>query len=123
MENFEPDAREAAIGRRDFIKLGAGAGVMMALDSRGAAAQGARAEPVSIDLHTHWVPEAYDKALAQLKRPTPASNNPLEFDLDKRRKWMDEHGVQMHVLTLAVGAAGRGRAPRANHQRRCRGSA
>src|SRR5438309_1063500 len=103
MENFEPDAREAAIGRRDFIKLGAGAGVMMALDSRGAAAQGARAEPVSIDLHTHWVPEAYDKALAQLKRPTPASNNPLEFDLDKRRKWMDEHGVQMHVLTLSGG--------------------
>ena len=103
MNYFEVDAQTAAIRRRDFIKLGAGASVMMALDPLGASAQSTASRPISIDLHTHWVPEAYDKALAQLKRPTPASTNPLDFDLDKRRKWMDEHGVQMHVLTLSGG--------------------
>lgn len=103
MEDFERDEREGAIGRRDFVKLGAGAGAMMALDSNSLSAQGGTGRPVSIDVHTHWVPEAYDKALAQLKRPAPSSTNPLDFDLDKRRKWMDEHGVQMHVLTLSGG--------------------
>jgi aminocarboxymuconate-semialdehyde decarboxylase len=103
MKTFELDAREAAIGRRDFVKLGAGAGVLMALDPQGASAQSGTGRPVSIDLHTHWVPEAYDKALAELRRPTPSSSNPLDFDLDKRRKWMDQHGVQMHVLTLSGG--------------------
>jgi aminocarboxymuconate-semialdehyde decarboxylase len=103
MENLELDAQETTMGRRDFIKLGAGAGMIMSLDSLGASAQSTAGGPVSIDLHTHWVPEAYDKALAKLKRPTPSSTNPLDFDLDKRRKWMDEHGVQMHVLTLSGG--------------------
>jgi len=53
MENFDRDAAEAAMARRDFIKLGTGAGVMMALDPRGASAQSAAGQPVSIDLHTH----------------------------------------------------------------------
>jgi len=103
MENLELNARESAIGRRDLIKLGAGVGVMVALDPHALAAQNATGGPVSIDVHTHWVPEAYDKALAQLKRPTLSSSNPLDFDLDKRRKWMDAHGVQTHVLTLSGG--------------------
>jgi aminocarboxymuconate-semialdehyde decarboxylase len=103
MNRSELDTQEAAIGRRDFIKLGAGAGALMALDPQESSTQNGVVRPVSIDLHTHWVPEAYDKALAELKRPTPASTNPLDFDLDKRRKWMDEHGVQMHVLTLSGG--------------------
>ena len=76
MENFEVEPPEAAIGRRDFIKLGAGAGALMALDINGASAQSKTGQPVSIDVHTHWVPEAYDKALAQLKRPAPSSTNP-----------------------------------------------
>src|SRR5260370_9576614 len=76
---------------------------MLALDPLGTLAQSATGRSGSIDLHTHWVPEAYNKALARLKRPTPASTNPLDFDLDKRRKWMDEHGVQMHALTLSGG--------------------
>jgi aminocarboxymuconate-semialdehyde decarboxylase len=103
MDNFEFNAQAATIPRRDFIKLGVGAGAMIALDPLGGSAQTAARQPVSIDLHTHWVPEAYEKALARLKRPTPASTNPLDFDLDKRRKWMDEHGVQMHLLTLSGG--------------------
>src|SRR5580693_3338216 len=101
MENLELEAREDGIARRDFMKLSTGAGVMMALDPLGISAESPTEQPVSIDLHTHWVPEAYDKALAQLKRPTPASTNPLDFDLDRRRKWMDQHGVQMHTLTLS----------------------
>jgi len=103
MENLELEARENGIARRDFIKLSAGAGVMMALDPLGISAASPAEQPVSIDLHTHWVPEAYDKALSQLKRPTTPSTNPLDFDLDKRRKWMDEHGVRLHVLTLSGG--------------------
>lgn len=103
MENLELEAREEGIARRDFIKLSAGAGALIALDPLGISAESPTEQPVSIDLHTHWVPEAYDKTLSQLKRPSAASTNPLDFDLDKRRKWMDAHGVQMHVLTLSGG--------------------
>ena len=45
MENFEVEPPEAAIGRRDFIKLGAGAGALMALDINGASARAKRANP------------------------------------------------------------------------------
>lgn len=103
MDEFESDTQAARIPRRDFIKLGVGASAMIALDPLRGSAQSVAGQPVSIDLHTHWVPEAYNKALARLKRPAPASTNPLDFDLDKRRRWMDEHGVQMHVLTLSGG--------------------
>jgi|SRR5690242_802857 aminocarboxymuconate-semialdehyde decarboxylase len=103
MQNSEPCEREAMIHRRDLLKLGAAAAAMMSLDAHRTSAQNAAGGPVSIDLHTHWIPEAYDKALAELKRPSPSSTNPLDFDLDRRRKWMDEHGVQMHVLTLSGG--------------------
>jgi len=103
MKNLELEAREDGIARRDFIKLSAGAGAMMALDPLGISVASPTEQPVSIDLHTHWVPEAYDRALSQLMRPTAPSTNPLDFDLDKRRKWMDEHGVRMHVLTLSGG--------------------
>jgi aminocarboxymuconate-semialdehyde decarboxylase len=103
MPTFECDAQGAPIPRREFIKLGVGAGAMTVLDLPRGPAQSPARQAVSIDLHTHWVPEAYDKALARLKRPAPAGTNPLDFDLDKRRKWMDQHGVQMHVLTLSGG--------------------
>lgn len=54
--------------------------------------------PVSIDVHSHWAPEAYLKAKAELGRPDYA--NPINYDMDRRRKWMDEHGVETLVLTL-----------------------
>src|SRR5215469_17501705 len=57
--------------------------------------------PISVDCHTHWAPEPYVKALAELGRPN--GGDPLNFDLDRRCKWMDEHGVQMLVLTLNGG--------------------
>src|SRR5262249_40074597 len=105
----QPSERRSRQGlkRRDFIKAGFCAGaVMNVLEAGDAAAQRQTrpaARPISIDLHTHWTPEAYLKAVAELGRPV-VNPNPLGFDLDMRRKWMDEHGVQIHVLTLSGGA-------------------
>ena len=101
------------IGRRDFVRLGMGTGVVAsAMGSGEVFGQGVPAwearpaniksvRPLSIDTHTHWFPEAFVKATVEMGRPAPANPYPLDFDLDKRRKWMDEHGVQMHVLTLS----------------------
>lgn len=63
-------------------------------------ANGKVGKPEAIDLHSHWSPEPYDKALAAIGQPL---NNPypLDYDLDKRRQWMDEHGDLMHCLTLS----------------------
>jgi aminocarboxymuconate-semialdehyde decarboxylase len=111
MRESDLPARQPTIGRRSFIKVGAGGGAMMTMLNAGAVSAQTAAwwdvrpsktglgRPVSIDVHTHWAPEAYIKALAGLGHPI-ANPNPLSFDLDKRRKWMDTHGVQMHVLTL-----------------------
>jgi aminocarboxymuconate-semialdehyde decarboxylase len=93
------------------MKVGAGAGAMMAVLNAVTSAQdqpwwetrppkAAGGRPVAIDVHAHWAPEAYTKVLAELGRPI-ANPYPLDFDLNKRRKWMDEHGVQMHALTLS----------------------
>ena len=100
------------LDRRGFIKLGAGVGAMAltALEAGEALAQGAAEKPRSIDLHTHWTPDAYVKAIAKLNMPAGAAvgggtgaPNPLTSDLEKRIAWMDAHGVQMHVLTLSGG--------------------
>jgi aminocarboxymuconate-semialdehyde decarboxylase len=96
----------AAVGRRDFLKLGAGAGAaaMTVLNASSALAQGGRDDQPgctdcrAIDLHAHWEPEPYIKAMAEYGRdirPDPRSDH-----LDQRLKWMDDHGVQIHVLTL-----------------------
>ena len=56
----------------------------------------------SIDAHAHWAPEGYVRLMAQLGHPAATGPlNPLMSDLEKRVKWMDERGVQMHVLTLS----------------------
>jgi aminocarboxymuconate-semialdehyde decarboxylase len=104
-KNF--DCGRQAIERRDFIKLGAGLGAMMLakMDASEASAQSAPAKPGSVDVHAHWVPDSYAKALIQFGRPTTSIHNPLELDsnLDQRIKWMDEQGVKMHLLTLDGG--------------------
>jgi len=95
------------MGRRDFLKFGAAAGAI-------ALAEGSPASPspqvqsprfVTIDAHSHWVPQAYADALAQLGHPTTSIHTPMELDvnLDDRLRWMDAHGIQMHVLTLDGG--------------------
>src|ERR1041385_1749117 len=106
------------IGRRDFVRLGMGTGVgASAMGSGEVFGQGVPAwearpaniksvRPLSIDTHTHWFPEAFVKATVEMGRPAPANPYPLDFDLQKRRKWMDEHGVQMPVLTLFAAMPG-----------------
>lgn len=107
--------------RRDFIKTGALATAAGLIDSKPAAAETTQSPagvnnyaskatpkawtlpqrkgpPVSIDVHTHWAPEPYLKAKAELGQPDFL--DPINYDLDRRRKWMDEHGVQTLVLTL-----------------------
>jgi len=122
--------RDSVIRRREFIKLGAGAagavtlgGAMTTLDagaaqtgspqaaSSGATPQGVpwwaarpangkAGQPEAIDMHSHWSPEPYNKALADLGQPV-GDVYALSSDLDQRRKWMDEHGDLMHCLTLS----------------------
>jgi hypothetical protein len=90
-----------AIDRRDFIKLGAGMGALTttAMNADAALAHGANGHVGSIDCHVHWTPEAYTKAIAQIKVPAGATAdderggpNPLSYDLEKRIAWMDERG-------------------------------
>src|SRR5260370_1415253 len=105
MKNLELGSRVSKVDRRDFLKLGAGGGAlaMTALSAPTAFAEADPSHSGSIDIHSHWVPESYAKAVAQLRPSTPPSTNPLEHDLEKRRQWMDQHGVQMVVLTLSGG--------------------
>jgi len=110
------------IGRRDFFKLGAGAATAVGmLNGVTASAQappssqpssqgipwwaarpgkGGPGKPAAIDMHSHWSPEPYNKVLAELNMPI-ANPFPLDYDLDKRRQWMDDHGDLMHCLTLS----------------------
>jgi predicted TIM-barrel fold metal-dependent hydrolase len=104
--------------RRELIKMGAlaatagilGSGKSAAQSLAGAksyAASGApqawaapqrKGPPIAIDVHAHWAPEGYLKAKADLGRPD--NQSPVNYDMDRRVKWMDEHGVQTQVLTL-----------------------
>jgi aminocarboxymuconate-semialdehyde decarboxylase len=121
MKNSETHNGKPGIGRRQFIKVGAATTAAIAATKAGAAplpspepaqrnelqpwwaARPASAKanrPVSIDMHTHWLPPAYTKALVEVGKPV-ANINPLEADLEQRRAWMNEHGVQMHLLALS----------------------
>ena len=53
------------VGRREFIKLGAGVGASMLGPVAGTSlfAQGAPGNTGSVDVHAHWVPQAYADAL------------------------------------------------------------
>jgi len=116
MSAADKSSRSFTVGRRGFMKAGAAVGAAAALQPASVATAQANLQPwwnarpssakanrpVAIDLHAHWVPPAYAKAMADLGRPL-ANTYPLELDIDQRRKWMDEHGVQMHVLTLNGG--------------------
>ena len=99
--------RRDPLDRRRFLKAGAGLGAT-AFTALGATESSAQARPPavgSVDAHAHWVPQAYADALARLGRPTTSIHIPMELDsgLEQRLRWMDEHGVKMHVLTLDGG--------------------
>ncbi len=100
MTKPEKSRHRSALGRRDFVKLAAGAGAMTTMLKVGTASAQVPAggRLGSIDVHAHWQPESYVKALEQIG--APIKPNPLNVDLDRRRKWMDDHGVQLHVLTI-----------------------
>jgi len=93
------------VDRRDFIWRSVGAAALTAFNAREVSAQTRAVATGSIDAHAHWVPQAYADALAALGRPTTSIHTPMELDrnLDQRIRWMDEHGVRMHVLTLDGG--------------------
>ncbi|HZP60226.1 MAG TPA: amidohydrolase family protein, partial [Opitutaceae bacterium] len=117
MKNSALPPRESIARRRDFIRNAAGAAAAISIlgglpaSAQAPAAQGipwwaARpgkggiGKPSAIDMHAHWSPEPYNKALAGFGQPL-ANPYPLDYDLDKRRQWMDEHGDLMHCLTLS----------------------
>jgi aminocarboxymuconate-semialdehyde decarboxylase len=54
--------------------------------------------PMTVDIHTHWAPEVYLKAKAELGRPDFL--NPINYDMDHRIQWMDELGIETIMLTL-----------------------
>jgi aminocarboxymuconate-semialdehyde decarboxylase len=118
MKDSELPIRGSMIGRRDFFKVGAGAAatigmldvVTMSAQDRPSSqgvpwwaarpGKGGVGKPAAIDMHAHWSPEPYNKVLADLNQPI-ANPYPLDYDLDKRRQWMDDHGDLMHCLTLS----------------------
>src|SRR5579871_6184720 len=107
--------RQSLLRRRDFLGLAGSAGAAIGLLSGSASAQtpsseglpwwaarpkGRVGQPEAIDMHAHWSPEPYTRALAELGQRI-ANPYPLDYDLDKRRQWMDDHGDLMHCLTLS----------------------
>ena len=84
--------------RRDFMKLGLGAvtalgaGAGSPADAQTAAAQGGAARVRSVDMHSHWSPEVYNKAFAaKTGKPPDEQNNALYWDRQKRTAWMDQN--------------------------------
>jgi aminocarboxymuconate-semialdehyde decarboxylase len=111
--------RTSGLGRRDFLKLGAAGAAVSALPAAKPAAADTKetkqkgvdwwdarpgkegvGKPLAIDCHSHWSPEPYNKALADIGHPIE-NNYPLNYEIEKRIQWMDEHGVLMHCLTLS----------------------
>jgi aminocarboxymuconate-semialdehyde decarboxylase len=128
MSDSEFPVRKSMFGRRQFFKTGACAAATIGMlnfvntPAQGQAlaqpqsqpaplgipwwaarpGKGGVGKPQAIDMHAHWSPEPYNKVLADLNMPI-ANPFPLDYDLDKRRQWMDDHGDLMHCLTLSGG--------------------
>ena len=58
-------------------------------------------QPVSVDVHTHWMPERCAKALEEIGRPVRSKPEPLMVELAKTLKKMDKCGVQALVLGVS----------------------
>jgi aminocarboxymuconate-semialdehyde decarboxylase len=109
MTEKEPSKHGSRIARRDLLKMGATGAFAGVLHASTTFAQGTQwwdarpskagvGKPVSIDCHAHWAPEAYIKAVTDYGHTVEV--HPYYSDLPARVKWMDERGVQMHVLSL-----------------------
>ena len=104
MKDAKEGSRIPTVGRREFLKIGTAAAALTALKTDGVLAQSRAGQPGSIDVHAHWAPQPYIKLVQDLGRYPRIPGKPLDpklFDLKQRIKWMDERGVQMHVLTLS----------------------
>jgi len=117
---------KSGIGRRDFVKLGAGAGAITMLSACAGTEKAAAPPPaaggsaaaqdaekviwetpqskrpnISVDVHAHWSPESYVQALRDVGRK--GSDEPIQAlieNLKTKIKFMDEKSVKMLVLTL-----------------------
>ena len=95
--------------RRDFIKVGLGAevtavsaGIGSAAVAQNRGAQAGASRVRSVDMHSHWSPEVYNKAFAaKTGKPPDEANNALYWDRQKRTAWMDQNGIQVHLLTMS----------------------
>jgi aminocarboxymuconate-semialdehyde decarboxylase len=100
MNDSSARPRRSALDRRGFLTFGVGAGAWMGLlNARAPSAQG-QATLRSIDMHAHWTPVSYNRALSEVGSTPRQNNSPYNLDLGQRVQWMDEHGVQVHCLTI-----------------------
>ena len=98
--NYPSRKSHRGMSRREFFA--AGAALTLGASRAGAQAPASKSgPPISIDVHTHWEPLAYRNAIDQLGPGMTSDVNSLNWDLPKRIQWMDQHGVQTHVLTLS----------------------
>src|SRR6266849_3339328 len=97
MKNLEVETRTSTVGRREFLKMGAGGGAlaMAAVGAPAAFAETDASHSGSSDIHSHWMPEIYAKPLNHLRPGIAASTNSLDSDLEKTRHRLDQHGVHM----------------------------
>jgi aminocarboxymuconate-semialdehyde decarboxylase len=108
MKESTPMSPRPGTARRAFLKLGLGMAGALAAPGLGTSRaqtptrQTRTSRTRSIDMHNHWSPESYNKAFAAATGQLPdEAANPLYFDLEKRLAWMDQHGAQLHVLTMS----------------------
>lgn len=110
MDQAQGTERSRIMPRRDFLSMGGSAAFMAAISAKAALAQAgvdwwdarpskaSTGPPLCIDVHAHWAPEAYINAVHGFGHNVEI--HPYYSDLNGRLKWMDEHGVHMHVLSL-----------------------
>src|ERR1700680_3182140 len=104
MKDSELPVGESMIGRRDFIRVGASAAAtisMLSVVQASAQApslqgvpwwaarprKGGVGKPASIDMHAHWSPEPYNKALADLGQPIASPYPPITTSTDGVSGW------------------------------------
>jgi aminocarboxymuconate-semialdehyde decarboxylase len=86
--------------RRAFLAGLAAAGTAAAASVAAQTRGGGRVR--SVDMHSHWSPDAYNKAFAaKVGKPPDEVNNPLYVDREKRTQWMMQNGIEVHLLTMS----------------------
>lgn len=85
--------------RREFMGVAAAALVGSGKGLASISRQGQRPDALPIvDMHAHWTPEPFVAALREVGSGREVL--PLNIDLERRLRWMDDHGVRVHCLTI-----------------------